>query len=97
MRDVVLSQLLEQIRKILEEGIGMECTKFVSSTLGKICNSEHNLSSQDLINYAVIIKEFHLVALDCLSAFRVGGSIVHGILLLYLTYLSTCQPCSLRF
>ena len=79
-KDVVLSQLPEQIKEAPEEGIGMEYIELVSSMLTKMCNSKRDLGSRDLTNYAVVIGEFPPVALDLCSAFRVGGYIGRDIL-----------------
>ena len=80
LKDVVLSQSPEKIKEALEEGIGMEYTEFVSSMLTKIGDSQRDLGSRDLTNYTAVIGEFPPVALDLVSAFRVGGSICHDIL-----------------
>ena len=75
--DFVLLQLSGKIEEMLEEGIGMEYNKFVSSTLANICAGESNLSSQNLSNYTAIIVYFPLIALDLLSVFRAVSSISH--------------------
>ena len=67
--------------QVLEEGIVMEYTKFVRSMLAKIHYSKRNFGNRDLTHYVAIIGEFPSVALDLVSAFRVGGSISHDILI----------------
>jgi len=59
----------------------MEYTEFVSSMLTKMHDSKRDFGNRDLTNYAAIIGEFPPVALDLVSAFRVGGSIGHDILI----------------
>ena len=81
MKDVVLLQSPEQIKEVLEEGISMEYTEFVSSMLTRRYDSKHDFGNRDLTNYAAIIGEFPPLDLDLVSAFRVGGSIGHDILI----------------
>ena len=57
----------EQIKEILEEGIGMEHSEFVCSLLTKLCEADRDLGNHDLKNYTFIIIEFPAVTTDLLK------------------------------
>jgi hypothetical protein len=80
LKDIVLSQSPEQIKEVLEEGIGMEYSEFVCSVLTSLCEAERDLGNRDLNNYSSIIGEFPSVAIDLLHAFATDGSLCLSVL-----------------
>ena len=80
MKDIVLSKLLEQIKEVLEEGIGMEYFEFVCSVRTSLCEAKRDLRNRDLNSYASIIGKFPSVALDLMHAFGTEGSLCLSVL-----------------
>ena len=69
MKDIVLDFSPEQIKEMLEEGIGMESRAFVVDVLSKLRDDDRNLGSRDVDNFARVIQQFPPVALGCLRSF----------------------------
>ena len=64
--DIVLEFSSEQIKEMLEEGIGMESRAFVIDVLSTLRDDDRNLGSRDVGNFARVIQQFPPVALGCL-------------------------------
>ena len=89
LKDVVLSWTPEQISEVLEEGIGMEYSKFACLLLTNLCKNKCNLGNCDLNNYASIIVKFPAVAIDLLNAFCTDGSLYLAMLVGYVKSLKS--------
>ena len=58
LKDIVLEMTPEEIKEVLEEGIGMEYSEFVCSVLTTLCNTQRDLGNRDINNFAGIISQF---------------------------------------
>ena len=53
----------------------MEYSEFFCSVLTNLCKTKRNLGNRNLNNYASIVVEFPVVAIDLLNAFDTDGSL----------------------